>query len=84
MIVKQHLFAFLDVTRLEIYQLKENGAHIDHDRRRKVRTVKLATLFFLFMFRALTFCFVLADCINRLFAYCKGSNFKIHIWALFG
>ena len=22
--------------------------------------------------------------INRLFAYCKGDNFKIHIWAWFG
>ena len=22
--------------------------------------------------------------INRLFAYCKGGNFNIHIWALFG
>ena len=39
-------FAFLDVTKLDIYHLEENGEHIDHDRRRKVRTVKLATLFF--------------------------------------
>ena len=23
-------------------------------------------------------------CINRLFAYCKGGNFNIHIWAWFG
>ena len=23
-------------------------------------------------------------CINRLFTYCKGGNFNIHIWALFG
>ena len=24
------------------------------------------------------------SCINRLFAYCKGGNFNIHIWAWFG
>ena len=49
MIVKQHPFVFLDGTKLEIYQLEENGAHIDHGRRRKVRTVKLATLFFIYV-----------------------------------
>ena len=26
----------------------------------------------------------LPPCINRLFAYCKGGNFNIHIWAWFG
>ena len=25
-----------------------------------------------------------SGCITRLFAYCKGGNFNIHIWALFG
>ena len=24
------------------------------------------------------------DSINRLFAYCKGGNFNVHIWAWFG